>query len=480
MALLGSNQPGSRYGVPQSPNRTQPGAPSRPAADVPSSVDRRQHDSVLFGNELMPEAPELPPDDPVFWLKGRDQQGRHRELPISGSILSRHFMLLGGIGTGKTNAFFQMVSQIQKKLTQNDVMIIFDTKGDFYNAFYSPGDVVISNDSSAIGPNGNADYWNIFREVAGGEQQHASVMEIAKSLFKEACEKTNQVFFPNAARDIFMSIMLHFLRYSQDTGDDRFLNNASLISFVRSRTSSDLREMLNSYPDMRAMTSYIASDDSPQTQGVLSEMQQIIRDIFVGNFAKKGGLGLRELVRQKGGRKIFIEYDLSYGELLTPIYSLMFDMAIKEALGRGRSEGNVYFITDEFRLLPNLQHVDDAVNFGRSLGIRFMIGIQNIEQIYDNYGQERAHSILSGFLTSLNFRVKDPKSREFIKEQFGKNRKIEVYATSVQSKGMVEERRDGNVVEDWDITSLKIGQAIVGFPEYEPFVFQFDLWDPKD
>ncbi|MCC8138032.1 MAG: hypothetical protein LIO76_08230, partial [Clostridiales bacterium] len=76
----------------------------------------------------------------------------------------------------------------------------------------------------------------------------------------------------------------------------------------------------------------------------------------------------------------------------------------------------------------------------------------------------------------LNFRVNDPKSRDYIKEQFGKNRKIEVYATAVQSKGMVEERREAYVVEDWDVTNLKIGQAIIRFPEYEPFVFQFDLY----
>ncbi len=448
-----------------------------PQAPVTSKVERSQQDSVLFGDELKQSAPDIQCDDPVMYFKGVDNQGVHRMIPISNSVLSRHFMLIGGIGTGKTNAFFQMLSQLNDSLTQNDVMIIFDTKGDFYKEFYKPGDVVISNDETAIGPDGKPDYWNIFNEVAKGDQQYASVLEIAKSLFKEACEKTNQVFFPNAARDIFMSVMLHFLRYAESSGDTRFLHNDALIDFVKSRPSSKLREMLNSYPDMRAMTSYISSDESPQTQGVLSEMQQIVRDIFVGNFCKKGNLGLRDLVRAKGGRKIFIEYDLSYGEMLTPIYSLMFDMAIKEALGRGRSEGNVYFITDEFRLLPNLEHVDDAVNFGRSLGIRFMIGIQNVEQIYDNYGEERAHSIMSGFLTSLNFRVNDPKSRDFIKEQFGKNRKIEVYATTVQSKGMVEERRDGYVVEDWDVKNLNIGQAIIGFPEYEPFVFQFDLWN---
>ena len=182
-------------------------------------------------------------------------------------------------------------------------MIIFDTKGDFYKEFYKPGDVVISNDETAVGPDGKPDYWNIFNEVASGEQQYASVMEIAKSLFQEACEKTNQVFFPNAARDIFMSTMLHFLRYTRDTGNGQYLNNDSLIDFIKSKSSSDFRDMLNSYKDMRAMTSYISNDESPQTQGVMSEMQQIVRDIFVGNFAKKGTLGLRDLVRQKGRQK---------------------------------------------------------------------------------------------------------------------------------------------------------------------------------
>ncbi len=481
MALLGSTPP-NRFGGQQTVNRSQTATPQKPptAAESLSRVDRRQQDSVLFGNELKQEAPNIREDHPVLFFKGKDNQGKHCRIPISSSVMSRHMMLLGGIGTGKTNAFFQMIDQLQRQLTPNDVMIIFDTKGDFYQEFYRPGDVVISNDDTAIGPDGQPDYWNIFREIPEGPQQDASVMEIARSLFKEACEKTSQVFFPNAARDIFMSVMQHFLRYCDSTGETGFLNNEELMDFIRSRTSGDLREMLDSYSDMRALTSYISTDDSAQTQGVLSELQQTIRNIFVGNFSKAGNLGLRDLVRQKGGRKIFIEYDLSYGELLTPIYSLMFDLAIKEALGRSRSEGNVYFITDEFRLLPNLEHVDDAVNFGRSLGIRFMIGIQNVEQIYENYGEQRAHSILSGFLTSLNFRVNDPKSREYIKEQFGKNRKVEVYATNVQSKGMVEERRDGFVVEDWDIRNLKIGQAIVGFPEHEPFVFHFDLWTRQE
>ena len=235
--------------------------------------------------------------------------------------------------------------------------------------------------------------------------------------------------------------------------------------------------MLFQYPQFRALTSYISEDGSPQTQGVLSELQQVCRDAFIGNFAEAGTLSIRDLVRNKGGKTIFIEYDLSVGKTLAPVYSLLFDLAIKEALGRKRSTGNVYFITDEFRLLPYLQHIDDAVNFGRSLGVKFMVGLQNVEQVYDSYGEERARSILSGFQSLFAFRLNDAASREHVQGFFGKNRKVEAYIPMVQTKGMVEETREGQVVEDWDILHLKTGQAIVGLLEREPFLFQFDLYE---
>ena len=111
--------------------------------NVTSKVERNQRDSVLFGNELKQSAPEISDSSPVMYFKGKDNQGIHRNIPISKSVLSRHLMLIGGIGTGKTNAFFQMLGQLNESLTQDDVMIIFDTKGDFYKEFYRPGDVVI-------------------------------------------------------------------------------------------------------------------------------------------------------------------------------------------------------------------------------------------------------------------------------------------------------------------------------------------------
>ena len=171
-----------------------------------------------------------------------------------------------------------------------------------------------------------------------------------------------------------------------------------------------------------------------------------------------------------------IEYDLKTGEALTPIYSLMVDSAIKEALSNTESDsssGSVYILADEFKLLPNLNHIDDAVNFGRSMGIKMIIGLQAITQIYDNYGEYRAKNILSGFMSSFFFRVNNYESREYIKNYFG---------THLESISFVQQYTEGvqleknEVIKDKDVTSLGLGEAIIAIPNISPFKFHFGKW----
>jgi len=427
---------------------------------------------VFEGNELKQSPPNLPMSEARCQLQGTDSSGRNIFIPLDDNLFSQHMMFLGSIGTGKTNGIFQIISQLRSSMTSNDVMIIFDTKGDFYNAFYRKGDIVISNDDKATGEI-SKDYWNIFNEIELDESMEENIIEIARTLFYERSQRSSQPFFPNAARDLFTGILLHFCR---NAGQNK-IDNAQLRSFLDQSPSAEIRAMLQNHDDLKAMVSYIADDRSPQTQGVISELQQLIREIFIGNFRKAGTLSLRKAIRNKGGRIVFIEYDLGIGGMLTPIYRLMLDMAIKEALGRKKSEGNVWFIIDEFRLIPNLQHVDDGVNFGRSLGAKFIIGVQNVEQVFHAYGEALARSILSGFLTTVAFRVNDTATRNYIQELFGKNRKKDVYMATVQSRGVIEQVRDANVVEDWDIANLPVGRAILGLSGLEPFYFQFKKYE---
>ena len=433
-------------------------------------------ETTCSGAELRDQCTYAPKEE-LFRLRGRTvNKGQPMAVPITEELLSKHILLLGSIGSGKTNTFNWIARELIARMTAEDVMIVFDTKGDFYREFYRPGDVVISNDRRACGPKG-PDYWNIFREVAIDDRQEENVLEIAKTLFTEKLERSSQPFFPTAAKDLFAALMLDLLRRP---GQAALRNNYDLRCLFDSFSVMGMKGILAAHPDLTAMRSYIGDPKSGQTLGVVAELQQLVREVFVGNFARKGGLSIRELVRDKGGKRVFIEYDLSLGATLEPIYRLIVDLAIKQALCRSEKEtGNVYFLLDEFRLLPQLQHIDNGVNFGRSLGAKFVVGVQNVDQVAAAYGEEKAASLLSGFSTLISFRVNDKSSRDYIRGRYGESVLLQTYSSKIPGKEMQELMRQGTVVEDADVTALRPGQAIVGIMDCEPFRIWFDPYPER-
>ena len=403
-------------------------------------------------------------------FNGTNGTGAQDSFVLNEKLLSQHLLLVGGIGSGKTNTFNHIMNSISPQLGPQDVMIVFDTKGDFYKEFYRPGDIVISNDNTACGAVG-VDYWNIINEVEDDEHLEENVMEIANALFAERLKSGNDPFFPNAAKDIVTAALYHFVKVRGSIKS----NNKMLSDFFKSVSQNDLLDLLSRYPQYEAMKSYIPLKAQEQALGVMAEIQQVMRSVLVGNFAKPGTLSIRNLVRKKGGKRIFIEYDIGVGSMLSPIYTLLFDLAIKEALCRKKSAGNVFFAVDEFKLLPNLKHIDDAVNFGRSLGIKFMIGIQNTDQIIEAYNENMAMNIFSGFLNQFAFKVNDFSTRKYIKERAGTNRKKNVYKTTAVHESI----EAANVIEDWDVSNLLLGQAVVSLNNSEPFIFRFEEYIPK-
>jgi len=408
-------------------------------------------------------------------ITGKNGLGQPDKFTLSEKLLSQHLLLVGGIGSGKTNTFNQILQTLIPQMTSRDVMVIFDTKGDFYKEFYRPGDIVISNDTTARGASA-VDYWNLINEIEDNNHIDENVIEIANALFADKLKDSKDSFFPNAAKDIVSAVLFHFAkikgrRPSDNSTFSNFFKTASAGEDIKTKIAS----VLDMYYNFTAMKSYIPDHAKGQSEGVIAEIQQIIRQVFVGNFAKAGSLSLRQLIRAKGGKRIFIEYDIGIGSMLAPIYTLMFDLAIKEALSRAKSDGNVFFVVDEFKLLPNLKHIDDAVNFGRSLGIKFMIGIQNTDQIIEAYGENMALNIFSGFLNHFCFKVNDFSTRKYIKERGGENRKCTTFkSTTVQETISV-----ANVIEDWDIASLKLGEAIVMLNNASPFKFAFNEFKGK-
>lgn len=429
--------------------------------------------NVIQGTAVSKNALPVMPAKPVLQLRG-EFNGKPAILGLDSDLISKHMMLVGGTGCGKSTLFYHIIGQLKKSMTADDVMIIFDSKGDFYSKFYSAKDCVIGNSPQYIQ---QSERWNIFKELLADGWNDRQIMlntqEICKALFDERTKNNNNPFFPNAARDLLAAILATTIRIGE--GEKQFIAenfyNDRIKEFLDSCSGEDICDFLDGFGDMRAVMSYIEGDTA-QSQGVLAEMFSVVRDVFIGVFAEKGKFSMRNFVRQKGGRTLFIEYDLSIGSVLTPIYKLLFDLALKEALGRTKSQGNVYFICDEFKLLPNLQHIDDGVNFGRSLGVKVFAGLQSIEQLFEIYGQSRGRNLAAGFSSILAFRANDVTTRDYISSLHGKNMVLEQYR--MLDNKIVEEKRLGSTVEDWDLNSLRVGEAIVGLPFAPPFRFYFE------
>lgn len=412
------------------------------------------------------------------FLDARDK----KMFAVDDVCVYKNTLLLGGAGSGKTNVMNQMVAQCLEwnSTDRNSVSIIFDTKEDFirHPGFLRSNDIIIANNgryesSSAI--------WNIFPEVlADGNRSsdyESNAREISNTLFRGRGSQS-QPFFVNAARDIFAATMIYFIRrkHEEPSRWKDNLNNRYLFDFLMNCDPVKLISYFSRYPDLRGLSSYIGNGDNNQALGVMSELRSMLNDCFQGRFVSKPaygeGFSIRKTIREKGGITIFVLYDMKLGEILTPVYSLLIDMALKEALGSS-SGGRVHLFLDELKLLPHLQHLEDALNFGRGKSVSVVAGLQSVSQIYAAYGEDVGRNILSGFGNCFAFKLNDPSSRKYISELYGTNLISYVYS-NVGNQQMFRER-EGYTVEDWDLIRLTPGQAVIGLASQTlPFLFTFE------
>ena len=452
---------------------------------TPSAARRAENPDlekrVLYGTDLRKTKV------PAETLSGRcqvvfrDRNGR--SFGMDEQLLSKHLLLLGGIGCGKTNVFNFIIESLQKRMTSRDVMLIFDTKGDFKTKFYSPSNPshwLIGNDPqySRISRS-----WNIFDEMRDsgghfGKESELVAKEIAKQLFVGR-ESSTQPFFSQAAADLVAKVLIHLMREATRTHTEARLNTDRFVEFLQTANLQTYYDMTNS-PYNRDFVSAQLYFGKPgekmtaQALGIFGYINSMVNDLFIGIFAERswaGSFAMKNIVREKGGKTVFVEYDLSVGNTLGPMYRILFDLALKEALGgRSANRGNVYLIIDEFKLLPDLMHIDDALNFGRSLGVKVMAGLQSINQLYEIYGEDRGKVLAAGFMNSFCFQTFDLDSRKFIMERFGETYENLAYHSR---SAPVSVQRAGHVVEDWDIMNLKVGQAFINLVGYEPFFYYF-------
>ena len=84
-------------------------------------------EQIIYGESIAYQCPQ-PSPEARFAIPGTLPSGNPGIWAIDEGLLSRHMLMLGAIGAGKSNAMYHFIQKLRSSMTSNDVMFIFDTK----------------------------------------------------------------------------------------------------------------------------------------------------------------------------------------------------------------------------------------------------------------------------------------------------------------------------------------------------------------
>lgn len=403
---------------------------------------------VYEGNQLSDCPPASTVSSPRCALCGRDDAGQHLYVPLDESLLRRHILLTGQAG-GRRDALYQLVSQLNKTLGADDVMVLFDGTGDLTASFLQPEDPVF--DAAAQSP---TLFWNLFRELDPGREAR---IDGAARLLPGPCPPEEDKSLWMAACDLLGAIITLFLRNQESF----YCDNLGLRQFVDEISGEELAGMLEQQADLRPRAAVLRT---PQANGVLLLLRRLIRTRLSGAFQGRGTASVTELVAARGGKRIFLRYDPAAGPDLTGVYALMMDLVLTQGLAPGR--GSVYVVIDGLQLLP-LPRLEEALTLESPLQVT--VSLPGVTALLGRWPRPALLRTLDAFGVAVSFATEDAGSIRYLCRRYGTNRKV-FPGLGPEGGDLL---RDANVVEDWDLRRLKDGQAIVGLPGQAPFRFQF-------
>ena len=287
-------------------------------------------------------------------------------------------LITGTTGSGKTNAFKHILNQIKGEKT-----IILDTTGEFVQKYYNPSQDIILNPFDHRFPG-----WDLWEEC----QEIYHYDEIAESLIPQS---GNDPFWTNASR-ILLAEILKYLAQKKTKSFQKILDMSNVISL------EDLSLALSG-------TKASALID-PQSEKTATSIRMNLAanltsfEYLIGDYDCR--FSIRKWVSDptKSGRLFLMMYPTQRAAL-RPLLSCWLSIAIKSLMtSLPGLQKNLWILIDELPSLYKLPDLSLCLAEGRKYGACLILGIQNIAQLENIYGNNITQSLLDLCSTKVLFR----------------------------------------------------------------------------
>ncbi|MBM2886480.1 type IV secretion system DNA-binding domain-containing protein [Chromobacterium phragmitis] len=347
-------------------------------------------------------------------------------IPVS--MLTRGISLVGSMGGGKSQAMgslLDVASELKMK------MVVYDEAGEFVSHFYRPGRDVILNPLDVR----HAE-WQIFNDLF----KKWDYYQMASYFVESPKEEDSNKMFNEGAVQLIADVtkIVH-------TGQVGPVTMKNVYNLIVKSSLKDLADLLRKYnvtsvgnineENVRTSESYRTTATSAV------RFWEYLPEPKAGN----DGFSIRKWVHEsESDSRLFLTSREDMREILKPYLNMWLKLVLLAAMTRSvrhRGHPDLFLSLDELASLGNVgDPLETVLTRGRKYGIVTAVGLQNLAQADDAFGESKTETMLSNLRNRMYFAVDNYKSAERLADILGKE---DVEEKSEGTSYGVEANRDG-------------------------------------
>ena len=319
----------------------------------------------------------------------------HPDVPISRDRETRHFFVLGAIGSGKTQVILNILQSILHRMRSGpeDRLILYDNKSDM-----TAGIPIADSEMILLAPWDERTWaWDVGKDI----ENATDAATFAERLIPESKDK----FWSEAPRQIVKACIQH-LQTTRGTAWSwkelsKALNSPETILGAVLLYAPNLAPVFvgagggptstgaSLLSSMNAFTGSIddlcrAWDNTDPFTGQEIEPGRIVPRISLREWALTPVVSRRTIILQ--GNKRYLTLERAYIQAIVSAFGgIMNSPEMPDSKSR-----RIWFLLDEFPQLGKLEHFAQYLEVGRSKGLCVLLGLQDLSQLREIYGRETA------------------------------------------------------------------------------------------
>tara|TARA_R110002020_G_scaffold379203_3_gene590280 strand:- start:29625 stop:31430 length:1806 start_codon:yes stop_codon:yes gene_type:complete len=345
-------------------------------------------------------------------------------IPISRDRESRHFLIWGSTGAGKTTAMLHLMLQA---IERGDKVLMLDVKGDMTSKLPRIGNIIAPHDARSL-------QWDIATDC----QTPQEARELAARLIPES--RSDRIW-SDAAREILTACVI-----SLQVRQGRGWGWADLRKLVIADADTLLEIAERYHPEA---IQFLKEPGSKTTQSIISTFKARMNVVSVlaeawPKSSRERSFSVRDWLRHPACNPIVLQHDGRFPQLtkawLSGIIGLLASHAASPAM-QENPERRTWLFLDEFPQLERLPHFSTLLDVGRSKGISVVLGAQDLSQIRNTYGHDQADAWIGMVGTHIITRMNLGQSAETTSRLIGQQ--------TVEHWRKSETRSGGHLSTSW-------------------------------